>query len=49
MPHIRKKGRYILKKSKKNKLYKLNNKINNYKQELTYYYDKYNYIFILYF
>lgn len=43
MPQIRKKGRYILKKSEKKKLDKINNKLNNYKQELTYYYDKYNF------
>jgi prophage antirepressor-like protein len=43
MPEIRKKGKYIIKKSEKKKLDKLNNKINNYEQELTYYYDKYNF------
>jgi prophage antirepressor-like protein len=43
MPEIRKKGKYILKKSEKKKLDKLNNKIDNYQQELTYYYNKYKF------
>jgi len=43
MPQIREKGEYILDNFNKKKLDKLNNKIDNYKQELTYYYDKYNF------
>ena len=43
MPIIRKKGKYILKNNDKKKLDKLNNKLDNYKQELTYYYDKYDF------
>ena len=43
MPEIRKKGKYILKNNEKKKLDKLNNKIDNYQQELTYYYDKYKF------
>jgi hypothetical protein len=43
MPEIRKKGKYILKDNDKKKLDKLNNKLNNYKKELIYYYDKYNF------
>ena len=43
MPEIRKKGKYILKETDKKKLDKLNNKLDNYKKELTYYYDKYDF------
>ena len=43
MPQIREKGEYIVKGVDKKKLDKMNNEINNYKQELTYYYDKYNF------
>ena len=43
MPQIREKGEYIIKGPEKKKLDKLNNKIDNYKQELTYYYDKYDF------
>jgi len=43
MPQIREKGEYIIKGSDKKKLDKLNNELTNYKQELTYYYDKYNF------
>jgi prophage antirepressor-like protein len=44
MPKIRKTGQFILNKSDKQKLDKLNNTINNYKQEMTYYNDKYKFI-----
>ena len=43
MPEIRKKGKYILKENDKKKLDKLNNKLDNYEKELTYYYDKYDF------
>ena len=41
MPKIRKEGIYELSKNDKIKLDKLNNKLENYKQEVTYYHDKY--------
>jgi prophage antirepressor-like protein len=44
MPKIRKTGQFILNKSDKQKLDKLNNTINNYKQEMTYYNDKYKFV-----
>jgi hypothetical protein len=43
MPLIRKHGNYELSKEDKQKLDLLNNKLDNYKHELTYYYDKYNF------
>jgi prophage antirepressor-like protein len=43
MPEIRKTGKYIIKDNDKKELNKLNTKINNYKQELLYYYDKYDF------
>jgi prophage antirepressor-like protein len=43
MPQIRQKGEYIIKGSEKKELDKINKKLDNYKQELTYYYDKYNF------
>jgi prophage antirepressor-like protein len=44
MPEIRKNGKYIVNDKDKKKLEKLNTKIDNYKQELIYYYDKYEFI-----
>ena len=44
MPQIRKTGKYILNEVDKDKLDKVNNKLENYKQELTYYYDKYEFV-----
>ena len=44
MPAIRKTGQYIMNSRDKQKLDKVNEKLDNYKQELTYYYDKYNFI-----
>ena len=44
IPEIRKKGKYILIDSEKKKLDKINKKLDNYKQELTYYYDKYDFV-----
>ena len=43
MPEIRKTGKYIIKDNEKKELDKLNTKIDNYKQELLYYYDKYDF------
>jgi len=43
MPEIREKGEYIIKGVEKKKLDKINKKLDNYKQELTYYYDKYDF------
>ena len=43
MPQIRQTGQYIMNSKDKQKLNKLNNKLDNYKQELTYYYDKYHF------
>ena len=43
MPEIRKKGKYILKGYEKEKLDKMNKKLDNYEKELTYYYDKYDF------
>ena len=43
MPEIRKTGKYIIKDNDKKELDKLNTKIDNYKQELLYYYDKYDF------
>jgi prophage antirepressor-like protein len=43
MPKIRQTGQYVLNENDKNKLNKLNNKLDNYKDELRYYYDKYNF------
>ena len=40
MPEIRKTGKYIIKDNDKKELDKLNTNIDNYKQELLYYYDK---------
>jgi hypothetical protein len=44
MPEIRKTGKYIMNENDKSKLDKLNNKLENYKQEVTYYHDKYNFV-----
>ena len=44
MPQIRKTGKYILNEVDKDKLDKVNNKLENYKQELRYYYDKYEFV-----
>jgi prophage antirepressor-like protein len=44
MPKIRQTGKYILDDTDKKKLDKMNDKLNNYKQELTYYYDKYHFV-----
>jgi prophage antirepressor-like protein len=44
MPQIRQSGQYIMNSKDKQKLDKMNDKLNNYKQELTYYYDKYHFI-----
>lgn len=43
MPTIRKTGKYILKEKDKEKLDKINEKLNNYKKELEYYSNKYNF------
>ena len=43
MPQIRKTGKYISNKNDMNEIKKLNNKIDNYKTELTYYNDKYKF------
>jgi len=43
MPTIRKTGKYILGKEDKTKLNKLNTKLSNYKKELEYYSNKYNF------
>jgi hypothetical protein len=43
MPEIRKTCKYIIKNNDKKELDKLNIKVNNYKQELLYYYDKYDF------
>jgi hypothetical protein len=43
MPQIRKTGKYISNKTDMNKIKKLNDKISNYKSELNYYDDKYNF------
>ena len=43
MPELRKKGKYILKDSDKKELDKMNDKLDNYEKELTYYYDKYDF------
>jgi prophage antirepressor-like protein len=44
MPQIRKTGKYISNKNDMNKIKKLNNKIDNYKTELNYYNDKYQFV-----
>lgn len=44
MPEIRKTGKYVLNKTDMNKIEKLNDKIENYKKELNYYDDKYQFI-----
>jgi prophage antirepressor-like protein len=44
MPEIRRNGQYILNKNDKNKLDELNNKLDNYKTEMTYYNNKYKFI-----
>jgi len=44
MPQIRQTGKFILNDSDKKKLDKINEKLDNYKQELTYYYDKYKFV-----
>ena len=44
MPKIRQTGQYILNDTDKKKLDEMNNELNNYKQELTYYYDKYDFV-----
>ncbi len=43
MPQIRQTGQYIINSKDKQKLDKVNEKLYNYKQELTYYYDKYEF------
>jgi prophage antirepressor-like protein len=43
MPQIRKHGKYEVSRKDKQKLDKVNEKLDNYKQELTYYYDKYEF------
>jgi hypothetical protein len=43
MPQIRKTGKYIVNSIEKKQLDKINQKIDNYKQELSYYYDKYKF------
>jgi len=43
MPKIRKEGIYKLSNNDKKKLDELNNKLDNYKQEMTYYNDKYKF------
>ncbi len=45
MPEIRKTGKYILKEEDKEKLDKINEKLNNYKKELEYYSNKYSLFF----
>ncbi len=45
MPTIRKTGKYILKEEDKEKLDKINEKLNNYKKELEYYSNKYSLFF----
>jgi prophage antirepressor-like protein len=44
MPEIRKTGKYALDENNKKELDKINEKLINYKDELNYYYDKYEYI-----
>lgn len=44
MPEIRKSGRYVVTSKEKVELDKINKKLDNYKQELTYYYDKYKFV-----
>ena len=44
MPQIRKTGKYISNKKDMNKIKKLNNKMENYKTELNYYNDKYQFV-----
>jgi hypothetical protein len=44
MPKIRRTGEYIVGSNEKKQLDKINKKLNNYKHELTYYYDKYTFI-----
>jgi len=44
MPEIRKYGRYEVSSKEKVELDKINEQLDNYKQELTYYYDKYKFI-----
>lgn len=44
MPKIRKTGEYIADSNDKKQLEKINKKLDNYKQELTYYYVKYNFV-----
>ena len=44
MIDIRKTGKYASNKNDMNKINKLNDKLNNYKKELNYYYDKYDFI-----
>ena len=43
MPEIRKTGKYIMNSEDKSKLDNLNNKISNYKKELNFYNEKYNF------
>jgi hypothetical protein len=43
MPQIRKTGKYIMNNEEKSKLDNLNNKISNYKKELNFYNEKYNF------
>ena len=45
MPTIRKTGKYIMKEEDKEKLDKINTKLNNYKKELEYYSNKYSLFF----
>lgn len=44
MPKIRKSGQYIVTPKEKVELDKINKQLDNYKQELTYYYDKYKFV-----
>lgn len=44
MPEIRKYGKYEVSKEDKTKINKLNNKLDNYKKEMTYYNDKYKFV-----
>jgi len=44
MPEIRKSGKYIVNENDKKKIKKINEKLENYKQELTYYNEKYQFV-----
>jgi prophage antirepressor-like protein len=44
MPEIRKSGQYVVTPKEKIELDKINKKLDNYKQELTYYYNKYKFV-----